>query len=90
MYNCDEWLMRPLRYTNIQKAYADCLLSFDFHIRLFTMHLMGDTTLTNNSAARHESVATIMYLKNPIYDPLITSHTLNEDAKSIAMPICMR
>ena len=82
--------MRPLRYTNIQKAYADCLLSFDFHIRLFTMYLTGDNTLTNNTAARHESVVAIRYLKNPIYDPLITSHTLNEDARSNAMPICMR
>ena len=82
--------MRPLRYTNIQKAYADCLLPFDLHIRLFTMHLMGDNTLTNNSVARYESVVAIMYLKNPIYDPLITSHTLNEDARSIPMPICMR
>lgn len=79
--------MRPLRYTNIQKAYTDCLLSFDFHIRLFTMYLTGDNTLTNISATRNEIAAVIMYLTKPISDPLITSHTLNEDARSIAMPI---
>ena len=82
--------MRPLRFTNIQKAYADCLLPFDLHIRLFTMHLMGDNTLTNINATRHERAAVIRYLTKPISDPLITSHTLNEDARSIAMPICMR
>ena len=89
IYNCVEWLMRPLRFTNIQKAYADCLLSFDFHIRLFTMYLTGDNTLTNISATRYEIAAVIMYLTKPISDPLITSHTLNEDARSNPMPICI-
>jgi hypothetical protein len=54
------------------------------------MYLTGDNTLTNINATRHERAAVIMYLTKPISDPLITSHTLKEEARATATPTCMR